>query len=127
MLLGALVLGIGLPWLVTGMQLEIVAFLAWIELHRQCGRGVRLPSVQALLPERHKAQVFVLQGLSALTLILAAVWPTDGTAGLAGMTMVGCHALLGLRLVGVGLRVRSFKASAGSLPTESHVRAEPIQ
>lgn len=109
LLAGALLLGIGFPWLVAGMQLEIVAFLGWIELHRRCGRGVRLPAVHVLMTEREKAGVFVAFAVAALALLLATLWPVG--ARLAGTAMVLGHALLWYRLLGVGRRVRGFIAS----------------
>lgn len=116
-LCGALVLGIALPWLIAGMQMEIVAFLGWIELHRRCGRGVRLPSVQALLTERHKRAVFIAQSLSAWSLLLAAAWPTPLGARIAGLALAGSQALLCWRLLGVGRHVRAFVAGQGTRAT----------
>lgn len=112
-LCGALVLGIALPWLVGGMQMEIAAFVGWIELHRRCGRGVRLPPVQALLTERHKRDVFIAQSLAAWSLLLAAAWPTPLGARIAGLALAGSQALLCWRLLGVGRHVRAFVAGQG--------------
>lgn len=121
-LAGVLVLAIGLPALVAGMQLEIGAFLGWIELHRRCGRGVRLPSVQALLPERHKAGVFVAQAMAALWLLAAAASPQPITARVAGLALAASQGLLWLRLRGVDRRVRAFHAKAPrtTAPERSH-------
>lgn len=113
-LCGALVLGIALPWLVAGMQMEIIAFLGWIELHRRCGRGVRLPSVQALLTERHKAGVFLAQALAAWALLLASTWPTPLGARVAGFALAGSQALLCWRVLGVGRHVCRFVAEQGA-------------
>ena len=92
LLAGALVLGVALPWLVLGMQLEIVAFLGWIDLHRRCGRGLRLPAIQVLLPDADKAAVFVLQASAALGLLAACVWPHPVGARAAGLLLLSCHA-----------------------------------
>lgn len=122
-LCGALVLGIALPWLVAGMQMEIIAFLGWIELHRRCGRGVRLPSVQALLTERHKAGVFFAQALAAWALLLASTWPTPLGARVAGFALACSQALLCWRVLGVGQHVRRFVAEQGAriaVAKESH-------
>lgn len=108
LLAGGLVLGIGLPWLVAGMQMEIVAFLGWIELHRRCGRGVRLPPVQLLVSEGHKRGVFVAQALAAWALLLACALPTPLGARLAGFALAGSQAVLCWRLLGVGRQVRAF-------------------
>lgn len=114
-LCGVLVLGIALPWLIAGMQMEIVAFLGWIELHRRCGRGVRLPPVQALLTEHHKAGVFVAQALAAWALLLASAWPTPLGARIAGFSLAGSQMLLCWRLLGVGRHIRRFVAERGAL------------
>lgn len=109
-LLGVLVLAIALPWFVVGMQLEIVAFLGWIELHRRCGRGLRLPSVQTLLPETHKAGVFTLQALAASLLLGATLWPTPAFVRIAGAVLVASYAVLWLCLHRVKQRTRAFEA-----------------
>ena len=103
---GVLVLGIGLPLLVTGMQLEIVAFLAWIGLQRRCGRGVHLPGVQLLAPERDKYRVLALQ-LAAAPLLLAAV-PVPAVAPAAGLALLLAHAGAFVALCGPGWRGRVF-------------------
>jgi hypothetical protein len=103
---GVLALGIGLPLLVTGMQLEIVAFLGWIGLQRRCGRGVRLPGVQLLLPERDKATVLALHGASALALLAALARPAAAHA--AGLALALAHAAGFAALCGVGWRARRF-------------------
>jgi hypothetical protein len=107
-------LGIALPWLIAGMQMEITAFLGWIELHRRCGRGVRLLSVQALMTERHKAGVFIAQALAAWALLLASGWPTPLGARVAGFALAGSQALLCWRMLGVGRDVRAFVAGQGA-------------
>lgn len=107
-LVGALAIGIGLPLLVAGMQLEIVAFLGWIELHRHCGKGVRLPGVQLLLPERDKYAVLALHLLAATTLITAVLVPTASTARIAGLGLTLAHGATLAALLGVGWRSRSF-------------------
>jgi hypothetical protein len=113
---GVLLLAIGFPWLVAGMQLEIVAFLGWIELHRRCGRGVRLPPVQALLTETEKGSVFVAFAIAALALLVATAWPP--AARVAGVALLASHALLGWRLHGVRHRVRAFLTDRTCEPVE---------
>ncbi|HSR64966.1 MAG TPA: hypothetical protein VLM17_05100, partial [Xanthomonadaceae bacterium] len=73
--IGVLALGIGFPALVVGMQLEIVAFLGWIDLYRGIPRGTRLPAVQKLLADDDKRRVFMLQLLAAAALPAACAWP----------------------------------------------------
>ncbi len=106
LLTGVLLLGIAMPFLVGGMQLEIIAFLGWIELTRRCPRGVRLPTVQKLLPEREKASVYVAQLLAAAALLAALRWPA--MARVAGGVLMAANALLLWRLFGVQRRVRDF-------------------
>jgi hypothetical protein len=103
---GALALGIGLPLLVTGMQLEIVAFLGWIGLQRRCGRGVRLPGVQLLLPERDKATVLALHIAAALALVAALARPAAAPA--AGLALALAHAAGFAALCGAGWRAQRF-------------------
>ena len=103
---GVLALGIGLPLLVTGMQLEIVAFLGWIELQRRCGRGVQLPGVQLLLPEHDKKRVLALHVAAALMMVAALAWPVVAHA--AGLALLLAHAASLAALLGVGRRARQF-------------------
>ncbi len=108
LLAGVLAIGIGLPLLLVGMQLEIVAFLGWIELQRGSGRGIHLPSVQRLLPDADKARVLGLH-LGACALLLAAVlWPQPALARLAGAALAGAYGGLTLALLGVGRRSQQF-------------------
>ncbi|MDE2407571.1 MAG: hypothetical protein KGL91_06895 [Xanthomonadaceae bacterium] len=96
-LAGVLVLAIGLPLLVTGMQLEITGFLGWIELQRRCGRGVHLPGVQWLVPARDKWGVLGAQLVAGLMLVMACLgWiPANG----AGLALLLAHA------AGVGVQL----------------------
>jgi hypothetical protein len=100
----ALGLGIALPLLVNGMLLEIVAFLGWIELHRRVGRGVQLPGVQRLLPDREKYGALLLQLPLAVLLPVAVLWPLSWLARSAGLAML--LAWLGVSLVCFGARHR---------------------
>lgn len=102
LLAGVLALAIGLPLLVGGMQLEISAFLGWIGLQRRCGRGVRLPGVQLLLPARDKATVLALHLVAALALLGALAHPA--LARLAGSALLLAHAAGLAALCGVDWR-----------------------
>lgn len=63
-------------WLVLiSMLVEIRSFLAWLELQRRCGRGVRLPGIHALWPDRSKWQGLALHACAALATALAACHP----------------------------------------------------
>lgn len=118
--IGALVLGIALPWLVAGMQLEIVAFLAWIGLHRHCGRGVRLPPVQTLMPETDKAKVFAGQAVAAGALLAAVAWP-DVAARPAGAVFACSQLLLCAALLGAGDRADAFaRGVPGGMRNSGH-------
>lgn len=101
---GVLAIGIGLPLLVVGMQLEIVAFLGWVELQRGHRRGMDLPSVQRLLPDAHKRAALQLQWGAAAMLLLAVAWPSPVLARMAGAAMACAYAVLALVLFGVRRR-----------------------
>lgn len=110
-LIGALAIGIALPLLVTGMALEITAFLGWLDLQRGCGRGVRLPGVQILLPAPDKYRVLAAHGLAAVLLISAVAQP--GMAAWAGAAVALAHLASFAALAGVGRRCRQFKRQQG--------------
>lgn len=69
MLVGALALAIGLPFVVVGMMLEIVGFLAWIHLRRVVPRGRQIPGVGRLLAEADKRWVLAAHVLAAAGLL----------------------------------------------------------
>ena len=114
LLVGVLVLGIGLPWLVVGMQLEIAAFIGWIGLQRRTPRGTRLPPVQQLLPEAGKRRVFLAQAAAAAGLLLAGLWPADLPVRGAGLLQALAYAQLWWALAGVGRRSRAFLRGMGA-------------
>lgn len=114
MLAGTLAIAIGLPLMVVGMQLEIVAFLGWIDLHRRCGRGVRVPGVQALLPGADKQQVLAWLLAAAMALLAAVQWPGDLLARMAGALVAAAYLVLWLKLRGVSRRGREFVSSLPS-------------
>jgi len=89
-LAGVLVLAVGLPLLVSGMLLEIGAFLAWIGLRRRVPRGMRVPGVGNLMPEDSKRRIWAMQVLASLALVCAAVQPA--LAALAGTLVALAHA-----------------------------------
>jgi hypothetical protein len=108
-LAAALGLGVAVPLLVNGMLLEIVAFLGWIDLHRRIGRGVQLPSVQRLLPERGKTRALLLQLPLAVLLPAAVLWPLPWLARSAGLAMLAAWLGVGLACLGVRRRVTHFQ------------------
>ena len=91
MLVGALLLGIGLPLLVVGMALEITAFLSWITLRQRVAHGTRVPGVGSLLDEKTKRRVLHAHLLAAAVLLPALFFPR--LAGVAGGTMALAHVL----------------------------------
>ncbi len=105
---GVLALGVALPMLTTGMALEIVAFLGWIELHRRVGRGVQLPGVQRLMPARDRGGALLAQLAAAVPLVAVAWHPAAWLDRLAGLAQ--CLAWLAVSLVfmGAGWRSRRF-------------------
>ena len=88
--IGTLALMLGLPWLVIGMLVEIVGFLAWIELRRRHPRGVRVPGVGRLMEEAHKRRLWWLHVASGMLLLAALALPT--LVPLAGLVLAAAHA-----------------------------------
>jgi len=114
LLAGVVGIGIALPLLAIGMQLEIVAFLGWLDLHRRCGRGLRVPGVHQLLPEIDK-QRLLCAFLAATPVQLAAVlWPVAHTARAAGLATFASYALLTFAFAGLRRRSRRFLARAAA-------------
>lgn len=112
LLAGVLGIVVALPLLAVGMQLEIVAFLGWIALHRRCGHGTRVPSVHRLLPDADKWRV-LCGFLAAAPLQLAAVLqPSAALARAAGLGLLVSYALLWHALDGVRRRSAHFLAQA---------------
>ncbi|WP_395683242.1 hypothetical protein [Dokdonella sp.] len=110
LLAGVLAIGVALPLLTCGMQLEIVAFLGWIDLHRRCGRGTRLPSVQRLLPNRERWRVLACFLAVALLLPAAVQWPSSWLAAAAALALIGSRVMLWRTLRGVRHRATRFLA-----------------
>lgn len=106
LLAGALGLGVGLPALVLGMLLEIVAFLAWLELQQRRPRGTRVPGVDALLPEPRKARLLRWHAAAALMLVLAAAWPHPATTAATAIVLAAAYGLTSLTLVATRRRAR---------------------
>lgn len=96
---GALVLALALPLPVFAMVLEIVAFLAWIELQRRTPRARRVPAVQALLPTRARAASLLVLGAGGAGVVAAAHSPV--LAPVCGMAFAVAHAVVLLALLGV--------------------------
>jgi hypothetical protein len=114
LLAGVLAIAVALPLLTCGMQLEIAAFLGWIDLHRRCGRGTRLPSVQHLLPDADRWRVFAAFLAVALLLPAAVQWPSWWLAQAASIALIGSRVMLWRTLRGVRRRATRFLAAAGA-------------
>ncbi|UNK58346.1 hypothetical protein MNQ95_04395 [Pseudoxanthomonas daejeonensis] len=89
-LAGMLALGIGVPLLVTGMLLEITAFITWIALRGQCPRGVRIPAVGRLVTDGEKHGVLCVHLAAAGLLLVALAWPPLGR--IAGIALAVAYA-----------------------------------
>ncbi|KAF1687160.1 hypothetical protein B1992_04000 [Pseudoxanthomonas broegbernensis] len=111
MLAGTLAIGIAVPLLVNGMLLEIVGFIAWIDLRGRCPRGVRIPAVGRLLPDGDK-HAALLAHLGASALLAAAVAWTP-LAPLAGAAMAAAYAVSGACLLRCLRRMRDFARDHG--------------
>lgn len=109
-LAGVLAIAVALPFFAVGMQLEIVAFLGWLDLHRRCARGIRLPPVQRLMPPADKWRVFATFLVAATLLPAAVCWPSPHLVCVAGFAVVVAHALLGWTLWQVRRRGTRFLA-----------------
>lgn len=102
--LGALVLGLGLPLLLVGMLLEIVAFLGWITLRRTVPRGTRVPGVNRLLGDGGKKRAIAGVGLSGALVVAAAAWPAPLLAHAAGVATAAAYCVVSLVLARVARR-----------------------
>lgn len=117
---GALVLGVGFPLIVTGMLLEISAFLAWIALRRDCPRGLRIPGVGLLVPEADKRAVLALHLAAAVALAAAVLWPA-ALARIGGGALALAHAATLAVLVRALRRARDFQRSLpAARPAPTH-------
>ena len=107
-LAGALAIAIGLPMMLTGMLLEIMGFLAWIGLRRDCPRGIRVPGVGTLVSAQDKWIVFGLNLLAAAALIGAALQPALLARPAGPVLLLAWAAVLATQLRALG-RVRAFR------------------
>ncbi|MEN1925888.1 hypothetical protein WCE55_09290 [Luteimonas sp. MJ293] len=107
-LAGTLAIAIGLPMMLTGMMLEIIGFLAWIHLRRDCPRGMRVPGVGTLVPDRDKWIVLAMQLLTAAVLIGAVLEPALLARSAGLMLVLSWATVLTVQLRGMG-RARAFR------------------
>lgn len=108
LLAGVLGIVVALPLLAIGMQLEIVAFLGWIDLHRHCGRGTRVPGVHQLMADADKWRVLIAFLAAAPVQLAAVMRPSTGLARAAGVALLISYALLWHTLRGVRQRSVRF-------------------
>ena len=87
------VLGFALPLLVLSVSLEISAFLAWIDLHLRSGRGVHVPGVHLLMPDRGKWHWLAVQCVAGTLLVMLALYPSQTLASLTGIASAVCYSL----------------------------------
>ena len=111
MLAGVLALGIGVPLLVNGMLLEIVAFITWIALRGQCPRGVRIPAVGRLVSDAEKHAVLCAHMAAAALLLAALAWPL--LARVAGIVLALAYATNAACLLRCLHRARHFRLEHG--------------
>jgi hypothetical protein len=95
-------------WDPATLQLQIVGFLGWIQLHRRCGRGVHLPGVQRLLPEANQVHVLRVFLVSALLLPAAVLWPRAWLVRGAGLAVLLAYGVLWWALLEVRRRADRF-------------------
>lgn len=111
---GMLAFGIGLPLMVGAMAMEIVPFVAWIDLRHRIPRGTRIPGVQRLAEDDRKRRVLQAQGVAAPLLAIAACWPQPWLVRLAALAQIAAWGLHGLTLVGVLRAQRRFMRAAAT-------------
>lgn len=108
MLPGILLIAIALPALIMGMLLEISAFLVWLQLQSERTRAYRPPSVDKLLPEIRKSILLSLHGITALSLVLASLWPQWITTCWVALSLVLAYGMTLMELFAIRRRAESF-------------------
>ncbi len=111
MLAGVLALGIGVPLLVNGMLLEIVAFITWIALRGQCPRGVRIPAVGRLVGDAEKHAALCAHWRQRYS--CSPRWAQPALARVAGIAMALAYATSAGCLLRCLLRARDFQHEHG--------------
>jgi hypothetical protein len=127
MVAGVLGIAVALPALVMGMLLEIVAFLAWLDLQGSRVRGHRLPSVDVLLTETSKLALFRWHALAAIALAIAAAWPGTAMVRLAALVLAMAYGFVCKELLSLWRRARRVAVAAPSpgLPLVGRTPGEP--
>lgn len=112
MLAGALALGVAVPLMINGMLLEIVGFIAWVDLRGRCPRGVRIPATGRLLPDGDKQVALLAHLCAAVVLAVAVAWPP--LAPLAGIGLVVAYAVVTACLLRCLHRARAFAIASAA-------------
>lgn len=110
-LAGVLGIGIGVPLLVNGMLLEVVAFITWIDLRGRCPRGVRILAVGRLVPDTDKHAALLAQLAAAVLLVAATLWPAITRP--AGLALAAAYAVTSLCLLRCLRRAHAFSREHG--------------
>ena len=105
---GILIVAIALPAFIVGMLLEISAFLVWLQLQSERTRAYRPPSVDQLLPEIRKSILLSLHGITALSLVLASLWPQWITTRWVALSLVLAYGMTLMELFAIRWRAKSF-------------------
>ena len=77
-------------------------------LAQRCGRGVRVPGIERLLPTPHKQAALHAMTVAAAALVAATLWPARPLAVLAGAAWLPAWALVAIALGGVQRRAERF-------------------
>ena len=109
---GTAVVVAGLPLLMLGMQLEIVPFLAWIELRQRHPRGVRVPGVGRLLDSTHKQRLLLIHVAAAVAALIATF--AARTTVIAGVLIMLAYAGSLLRFGAVWRNARAWQPAPES-------------
>lgn len=110
-LAGVLGIGIGVPLLVNGMLLEVVAFITWIALRERCPRGVRILAVGRLIPDADKHAALLAHLAASALLVAATIWPVLAAA--AGLALAAAYAATALCLLRCLRRAHDFARDHG--------------
>lgn len=114
LLAGVLAFGVGLPVLVGAMAMEIVPFVAWIDLRHRIPRGTRIPGVQRLSEDVRKRRVLHAHFVAAPLLIVAACWPQPWLLRAAALAQAVAWSLHAATLWGVLRAARRFARAAAT-------------
>lgn len=92
---------------ISGMLYKIVPFVCWLHLQRMCGLSTLPPTMNQMLAEGAMRRQYYLH-LSALTLLLLAIW-IPATARLAGLMLALDCAWLGWNLLAAVRAYQGFR------------------